>query len=109
MQIIHKELHIEKHLTSKLAEYLVRLEAHMLLDIEKKAWFVVKDKDQLFNLKCFKKDSRKIPNKSAFVEISQDDYEDIKKFLNRFHELSNNDFNINTENAEDSEKNKGKE
>ena len=104
MQIINKHLHIEKHLTSKLAEYLVRLEAHMLLNINKEAWFVVENNDQLFELDCFKKDSRKIPNKSAFVEISQDDYEDIKKFLNRFHELSNNDFNINTETTEDSEK-----
>ena len=81
----------------------------MLLDIKKDAWFVVKDKDQLFELKCFKKDSRIIPNKSAFVEISQDDYDDIKNFLNRFHELSNNDFNINTETTEVSEKNKSKE
>ena len=104
MQIIHKNLHIEKHLTSKLAEYLVRLEAHMLLNINKEAWFVVENNEQLFKLNCFKKDSRKIPNKSAFVEISQDDYADINKFLNRFHELSNNDFNINTETTENSEK-----
>ena len=109
IQIIQKNLHIGKHLTAKLAEYLIRLEAHMLLDIKKDAWFVVKDKDQLFELKCFKKDSRIIPNKSAFVEISQDDYDDIKNFLNRFHELSNNDFNINTETTEVSEKNKSKE
>jgi hypothetical protein len=109
MQIIHKNLHIGKHLTAKISEYLVRLEAHMLLDINKDAWFVVENNEQLFDLKCFKKDSRKIPNKSAFVEISQDDYEDIQKFLSRFHELSNNDFNINTETTEDSEKKKSKE
>ncbi len=103
MQIIHKYLHIGKGISAKFAEYLVRLEAHMLLD-KKDPWFVVENNKELFDLNCFKKSSRKILNKSAIVEISQDDYEDIKTFLTKYHSLSDNDFLIETE--DDKNKNK---
>lgn len=96
MKIIHKYLGIGKSVTSKFAEYLVRLEAHMLLD-KKEPWFVVENNKELFGLNCFKTNSRKILNKTAFVEISQEDYEDIKIFLTKYHSLSDNDFLIENE------------
>ena len=73
---------------------MVRLEAHMLLE-NKDDWFVVKNNDEL--KECFKSNSKKILNKNAFVEIDQDDYEDIKTFLTKYHILSDNDFNIESE------------
>jgi hypothetical protein len=91
MKIIYKNLKIGNSISTQLSEYLVRLEAHMLLD-KQKPWFVVKDNEVLKD--CFDLDSDKIKNKNAFVEIGEEDYTDIKKFLTRLHELSDNDFNL---------------
>ena len=103
MKLIFKQLKIGKNILSQFSEYLVRLDAHMLLK-ENKPWFVAKDNTVL--IPCFNKeqDLDKIVNRNAFVEIEEEDFEEIQKFLSRLHELSNNDFNINTENTEDSEK-----
>ena len=105
MEIIHKNLHIGKGISAKFSEYLVRLEAHMLLE-KKDSWFVVENNEDLFNNNCFKKSSRKIINKSAFVEISQDDYNDINTFLKKYHSLSDNDFNLEEKEKEKEEKTK---
>ena len=103
MKLIFKQLKIGKNIMSQFSEYLVRLNAHMLLT-EKDPWFVAKDNIVL--IPCFNKepDLDKIVNRNAFVEIEEEDFEEIQKFLSRLHELSNNDFNINTETTEDSEK-----
>ena len=66
----------------------------MLLE-NKKPWFVVKDNDELED--CFKSKSKKILNKNAFVEIKPEDYDDIKKFLDKYHILSDNDFVLETD------------
>ena len=89
LKIIHKYFKIGNSIAPQFAEYLVRLEAHMLLE-NKEPWFVVKDNEELEN--CFKSKSKKILNKNAFVEIKQEDYNDIKKFLDKYHNLSDNDF-----------------
>lgn len=89
LKIIHKYFKIGNSIAPQFAEYLVRLEAHMLLE-NKKPWFVVKDNEELED--CFKSKSKKILNKNAFVEIKQEDYNDIKKFLDKYHNLSDNDF-----------------
>ena len=91
MKLISKPLKIGKNISTQFAEYLVRLEAHMLLD-KQDPWFVVKDNKVLKN--CFKPKAEKIQNQNAFVEIEEEDYEDIQKFLTRLHELSDNDFNL---------------
>ena len=93
-KIIHKYFKFGNSISPQFAEYLVRLEAHMLLE-NKDDWFVVKNNDEL--KECFKSNSKKILNKNAFVEIDQDDYEDIKTFLTKYHILSDNDFNIESE------------
>ena len=57
---------------------------------------MIKDNESLKN--HFEiKDDDKIQNKNAFVEILQDDYEDIQKFLTAYHDLSNNDFELSFE------------
>ena len=89
MKLIYKNLKIGNSISTKFAEYLVRLNAHMLLK-NKKPWFVAKNNNKLY--KCFVPDADEIQNKNAFVEISSGDYEDIKKFLSRLHDLSDNDF-----------------
>ena len=89
LKIIHKYFKFGNSITPQFAEYLVRLEAHMLLE-NKEPWFVVKNNDEL--KECFKSKSKKILNKNAFVEIKQEDYDDIKKFLDKYHNLSDNDF-----------------
>jgi hypothetical protein len=63
----------------------------------KNPWFVPKTNVDL--KRCFDIDPKdnKIPNRHAFVEISSDDYDDIKKFLNNYHKLAENDFNIESE------------
>ena len=94
LKIIHKYFKIGNSITPQFAEYLVRLEAHMLLE-NKKPWFVVKDNDELED--CFKSKSKKILNKNAFVEIKPEDYDDIKKFLDKYHILSDNDFVLETD------------
>ena len=89
MKILHRNIKIEKGMISLFAEYLVRLETHMLLK-SKKPWFVAKNNSKLKS--CFDTDSDKIQNKTAFVEISPNDYEDIKALLTKFHKSYNNDF-----------------
>ena len=73
----------------------------MLLD-KQDSWFVVKDNEVLKD--CFDLDSDEIKNQNAFVEIEEDDYEDIQKFLTRLHELSNNDFNLEEKEKEEKTK-----
>jgi hypothetical protein len=94
VKLINKHLHIGNNISSQLAEYLVRLEAHMLLK-NQKPYFVVKNDKRL--LKCFDTTSNKIVNKNAFVEIRQEDYEKIEKFLLDYDDLRKNDFNIKSE------------
>ena len=101
MKLISKLLKIGKNISTQFAEYLVRIEAHMLLD-KKDPWFVVKDNDVLKT--CFDLDSDEIKNQNAFVEIDEDDYEDIQKFLTRLHELSDNDFNLEEKEKEEKTK-----
>ena len=92
MEVIHKYLGIGKSISEKFAEYLVRLDAHMLLE-KKEPWFVAENNDDLFNSGCFKiKGARKIVNKHAFVEISKDDYDTVNSFLSEYHKLYDNDF-----------------
>ena len=92
LKIIQKNLNIGKSISTQLSEYLVMLEAHMLLT-QKKPWFVVKDSKTLFDNDCFKKGAKKIENVNAFIEIDPDDYSSIKKFLDTLKELKDNDFN----------------
>ena len=94
LKLINKHLHIGNNISSQLAEYLVRLEAHMLLK-NQKPYFVVKNDKKL--LKCFDTTSNKIINKNAFVEIRQEDYSKIEKFLLEYDDLRKNDFDIKSE------------
>lgn len=94
LKLINKNLHIGNNISSQLAEYLVRLEAHMLLK-NQKPYFVVKNDKKL--LKCFDTTSNKIINKNAFVEIRQEDYSKIEKFLLEYDDLRKNDFDIKSE------------
>ncbi len=98
MKIIHKNLKIGNSISTQFAEYLVRLEAHMLLKPQD-PFFVVKNNDELKD--CF---TDNMSNRNAFVEIKEEDFEDIKKFLTKYRNLSDNDFNI--ESNEKNEKNK---
>ena len=91
MKLIYKQIKIGNNISTKFSEYLVRLEAHMLLN-NKKPWFVPKNNSKLKSSFIVKSD--KIINKNAFVRISKNDYDHIKKFLMTFHELSNKDFDI---------------
>lgn len=102
MKIIHKKLKIGNSVSSLFAEYLVRLEAHMLLEQQDKPWFVVENNDEL--LQYFKPKSKKILNKNAFVEMSQDDYEKIEPFLTKYHIFSDSDFDIETETKKEEKK-----
>jgi hypothetical protein len=101
IKLINKHLHIGNNISSQLAEYLVRLEAHMLLK-NQKPYFVVKNDKRL--LKCFDTTSNKIVNKNAFVEIRQEDYEKIEKFLLEYDDLRKNDFHIESEENKKEEK-----
>jgi hypothetical protein len=103
MKLIFKQLNIGKNIMSQFSEYLVRLDAHMLLT-EKESWFVAKDNTVL--IPCFNKeqDLDKIVNRNAFVEIEEEDFEGIQKFLSRLHELSNNDFNLEETKKEEEKK-----
>lgn len=90
-KIINEEFKLgNSSLTKLFAPYLVRLEAHMLLEKPSDSWVVCKNNSELFS--HFKPKSKKILNKKAFVEISKDDYEEIKSFLNEYYNLSDNDF-----------------
>ncbi len=90
MKLIHKNLKVGKSIASQFAEYLVRLEMHMLLESQK-PWFVIKNNDKIKD--CFNTDDEAgIQNKTAFVEVSSSDYEEMKAFLTKFKNLYNNDF-----------------
>lgn len=93
LKLIYKNFKIGKGIIKRFAEYLVRLEAHMLLT-KQDPYFVVENNEELKG--CFKPDSTEIQNKHAFVEISSSDYEDIKKFLSTYHHLYDNDFSQET-------------
>ena len=69
----------------------------MLLE-KKDPWFIVENNDELKD--CFIPTSNEILNKNAFVEIREEDYEDIKNFLTKYHSLSDNDFIIDNESKE---------
>jgi hypothetical protein len=99
MKLIHKKFKIGNSISTKFAEYLVRLEAHMLLE-NKDPWFVPKTNDELKDCFDIKPKIDKIPNRHAFVEISSDDYDVIKKFLDNYHKLAENDFIIESEDKE---------
>jgi hypothetical protein len=106
IKLIDNNLNIGKGLYIPLAEYLVRLEAHMSL-VKKDDLFVIQNNNVLFEEKCFG-DGKKFntySNKNAFVEINKEHVDDIKKFLNMFHDLSKNDFIIpETQNENDNNK-----
>lgn len=92
MKIIHKNLKIGNRISTQFAEYLVRLEAHMLLE-KRDPFFVVKDNKELEN--CF---TDNMSNRNAFVEIKEEDFEDVKTFLSKYHILSDKDFDTSSEN-----------
>ena len=96
LKIIHKNLKIGNSVINTLSEYLVRLEAHMLLN-KKDDWFVIKNQDDIVNLDCFNTDSDVIVNDNAYVEINQSDYEYIKRFISSIKSLADNDFDISSE------------
>ena len=73
----------------------------MILE-NQKAWFIPKDNTEL--IKCFNQDSDEILNKSAFVEIREEDYEDIKSFLSKLNNLSENDFDSDDDSESESKK-----
>ena len=102
MKLIYKNLKIGNSITTQLAEYLVRLEAHMLLE-KRDPWFVVENNDALKD--CFKADADKIQNKNAFVEINAEDYDDIKSFLSKYHILAEKDFDTLSESDAKKEEN----
>ena len=98
IKIIQKNVKFGNSISTQFAEYLVRLEAHMLLT-ERKPWYVVRNNNAL--KKCFNPESDKIINKNAFVELNVDEYNEMKTFLTKYHSLSDNDFNIETDKKED--------
>ena len=80
-KIIYEITNKGENVAEPLSKCLVGLGTHMLLQ-NKDPWFVVKNNTELIEKEqCFNKDSDEIVNKNAFIEISQDGYKDIKKFL----------------------------
>lgn len=102
IKLIHKQIKIGNSISSRLAEYLVRLEAHMLLK-NQKPWFVVKNNKNLY--KCFV-ESDKIINKNAFVEIKPEHYNEIEKFLKEYKDLYNKDFKMSESEPKETRKDK---
>ena len=102
MKLIYKNLNIGNSITTQFAEYLVRLEAHMLLE-KRDPWFVVENNEALKD--CFKVDADKIQNKNAFVEINAEDYDDIKSFLSKYHTFAEKDFDTSSESDAKKEEN----
>ena len=100
MKLIYKNLKIGNSITTQFAEYLVRLEAHMLLE-KRDPWFVVEDNESLKD--CFVVNADEIQNKNAFVEINAEDYDDIKSFLSKYHTLAEKDFDMSSENNDKKE------
>lgn len=103
IKLIHKQIKIGNSVSSRLAEYLVRLEAHMLLK-NQKPWFVVKNNKKLY--KCFDPTSDKIVNKNAFVEIKPEHYADIEKFIKEYKDLYNKDFKMSESEPKETDKDK---
>ena len=101
IKLINKELKIGSNVSSLLAEYLVRLEAHMLIEQPKDSWEVIKNNEEIKSL--FKPNSKKLLNKNAFVEVRQDDFEAINKFLSEYEQLRKNDFAVESEPKEENE------
>ena len=100
-KLIHKQLKIGNNISTQLAEYLIRLEAHMMLK-NQKSWFVVKNDKSL--LKCFDRNAKdEAVNRTAFVEIREEDVENIKDFLSKYHNLSDNDFMLESEDVKKEE------
>ena len=91
LKIIHKNINSLKigKISTQLSGYLVRLEAHMLLK-NQSDWFIPKDQTELET--CLKVKSNDILNKRAFVEIKEEDFENIKEFLEKLKILKDNDF-----------------
>lgn len=102
MKLIYKHLKIGNSITTQFAEYLVRLEVHMLLE-KRDPWFVVENNEALKD--CFNVGADKIQNKNAFVEINAEDYDDIKSFLSNYHSLADKDFDISSESDAKKEEN----
>ena len=100
VQIIKKHFNIGNNILPQFAKYLVRLEAHMLLD-NTDPWFVLENYDDLKN--HFDRKTKKIKNKHAFVEIKKDDYEKINSFLTKYDDLYQNDFITESNNGEENE------
>lgn len=100
MKLIYKNLKIGNSITTMFAEYLVRLEAHMLLE-NRDPWFVVENNAALKD--CFNISTDKIQNKNAFVEINAEDYDDIKSFLSKYHILAESDFDTSSKNNNEDE------
>ena len=73
---------------------------------ENTPWFVAKDNTVLIPFFNKEQDLDKIVNRNAFVEIEEEDFEEIQKFLTRLHELSNNDFNLEEKEKEEKQNNK---
>ena len=63
----------------------------MLLE-KKDPWTIIKNNKKINNYF-----TNKMSNRNAFVEIAEEDFEPINKFLKRYHELIENDFNIESE------------
>ena len=101
LKIIHKNINSLKigKISTQLSEYLVRLEAHMLLK-NKKDWFMPKNQKKLE--KCLEVKSNDILNKRAFVEIKEEDFENIKEFLEKLKILKDNDFHEEDDSKEES-------
>ena len=97
MKIIYKNLKIGNSISTQFAEYLIRLEAHMLLKSQD-SYFVVENNDELKD--CF---TDNMSNRNAFVEIEEEDFEDIKTFLSKYHILADKDFDISSENNDKKE------
>ena len=103
-KIIHNQLKFGRSIAPQFAEYLVRLEAHMLLT-KKAPWFVVKNNEELIKeQECFDINATKIQNKKAFVEINHDDFIGIRDFIEKFHTLSEKDFDLGTDEKKSEEK-----
>ena len=105
LKIIHKNINSLKigKISTQLSEYLVRLEAHMLLK-NQKDWFMPKNQSKLE--KCLEIKSNDILNKRAFVEIKEEDFGNIKEFLEKLKILKDNDFNEIEDDSKDDEKTK---
>ena len=98
MKIIYKNFKIGNSISTQFAEYLVRLEAHMLLKSQD-PFFVVENNDELKD--CF---TDNMSNRNAFVEIKEEDFGDIKTFLTKYRNLSDNDFNIESDKKDNENK-----